>query len=160
MAIFLSTYTNKVDRKGRVSVPSLFRSELSREADQSVVVFPSLQHQALECCSRRWLEDFSANLDHMDLPAEDKDILATTIFGGSVALPMDTEGRILLPGNLLDFAGLTDQAAFFGAGATFQIWEPSRLAARSLQARDQARARNISLRMIRPGNSNTGGGRP
>lgn len=148
MAIFLSTFINKVDRKGRVSVPASFRSELESENDYALVAFPSLQVKALECCSQSWLKEFNANLERMDIPSEDKEVMATAIFGSSISLNLDSEGRVLLPQEMLEFAGLSSQAAFFGCGSTFQIWEPSSLKQRTTEAREKARAKNISLRMI------------
>ena len=47
--MFLSTYVNKVDRKGRVSVPATFRASLAAETQRfpGVIVFPSYKYPAL-----------------------------------------------------------------------------------------------------------------
>ena len=48
--LFLSTYVNKVDRKGRVSVPATFRSTLATHRHPNLVIaFPSVRLPALEC---------------------------------------------------------------------------------------------------------------
>jgi MraZ protein len=145
MAIFLSTYVNKVDRKGRVSVPSEFRKVL---AGQSLVVFKSLQHSALEACSAEHMEALSESLEAQDIPIEDYELIETTIFGGSVQLPFDGEGRIVLPQHLVEFANLTDEAAFVGRRKTFQIWEPAALTQYEDAMRDKARSRDVSLSKI------------
>jgi MraZ protein len=158
MAVFLSTYVNKVDKKGRVSVPAEFRKVLAGQGFQGLVVFRSLQHPALEACSTEHLEQLSESLEKLDLPPEEFEVIEATIFGGSVQLPFDGEGRIILPGHMAEFAGIGEEAAFVGRRKTFQIWEPKRLAEYEEAAREKARSKDISLSkiiakasMVRPG---------
>jgi MraZ protein len=148
MAVFLSTYVNKVDRKGRVSVPAEFRKVLAGQAYQGVVVFKSLQYAALDACSADHMEQLSDSLERLDLSNEEYELIETTIFGGSVQLPFDGEGRIVLPQHLCEFAGISEEAAFVGRRKTFQVWEPGALAAHEARMRDKARNRDISLSKI------------
>lgn len=147
MAIFLSSYINRLDKKGRVSVPAPFRAVLGAEAT-GIVVFRSLHHEALDGCSVEHLEQLSASLEQLDLAPETYELIETTIFGGSVHLAFDGEGRITLPEHLAAGVGITDQVAFVGRRKTFQIWEPSKLAAHEAATRSAARAQNISLSKI------------
>jgi MraZ protein len=152
MAVFLSTYLNKVDKKGRVSVPSQFRAVLAKQSPEGVatglVVFRSLQFSALEACSPEHMEKLAADLEQMDISAEERDLYEMTIFGDSVQLPIDGDGRILLPQDLMEYAGITEQASFVGRSKTFQIWEPGAYQARVEEARAQSRASGISLSSI------------
>ncbi|CAK0749004.1 Transcriptional regulator MraZ [uncultured Gammaproteobacteria bacterium] len=148
MAVFLSTYVNKIDKKGRISVPAEFRKVLAAQTYQGVVVFRSLHHPALEACSAEHLEQLSENMDRLDLSPEEYEVIETTVFGGSVPLPFDGEGRIVLPQHLVEFAGLGEEAAFVGRRKTFQIWNPPMLRAHETEAREKARARDISLSKI------------
>jgi len=148
MAVFLSTYVNKVDKKGRVSVPAEFRKVLSGQSYQGVVVFKSLQYPALEACSAEHMEQLSESLETLDLSNEDYEAIETTIFGGSVQVPFDGEGRIVLPEHLARFANISEEAAFVGRRKTFQIWEPGALASLEDAMRDKARSRDISLSKI------------
>ena len=148
MAVFLSTYVNKVDRKGRVSVPAEFRKVLAGQAYQGVVVFKSLQYPALEACSAEHMDQLSDSLEALDLTNEEYEVYETTIFGGSVQLAFDGEGRIVLPPHLCAFANIGEEAAFVGRRKTFQIWEPAALAAHEDSMRDKARSRDLSLSKI------------
>ena len=149
MAVFLSTYVNKVDRKGRVSVPAEFRKVLAGQPYQGVVVFKSLQYSALEACSAEHMEQLSESLETLDPSSEEYELIETTIFGGSVQLPFDGEGRIVLPEHLAQFAKIGEEAAFVGRRKTFQIWEPAALAVHEDGMRDRARSRgDISLSKI------------
>ena len=148
MAVFLSTYVNKVDKKGRVSVPAEFRKVLSAQSVPGVVIFKSLQYPALEACSVEHMEQLSESLEALDLSNEDYELYETTIFGGSVQVPFDGEGRIVLPEKLALFANIGEEAAFVGRRKTFQIWEPAALGAHEEAMRDKARSRDVSLSKI------------
>jgi MraZ protein len=145
MALFLSTFVNRVDRKGRVSVPATFRAALAAQSFQGVVLFRSSGHPCLEGFGMDRMEEMSARLDAFDLFSAEQDDLATAIFGDSVQLPFDGEGRIVLPPALVEFAGLDEHAAFVGLGAKFQIWSPATFERRKTEARDRVKAQGLTL---------------
>jgi len=150
MALFLSTYINKVDRKGRVSIPAPFRASLSvaGEAGLSLpglVLFRASGHACLEGFPWSRMEELSARLDHYDVFSSDQDDLATAIFGEAAPLSVDADGRIVMPQDLIDFAGIGEQAAFVGMGRKFQIWEPAALEKRRKQARSAVRDKGLTL---------------
>ncbi len=147
MAVFLSSFVNKVDKKGRVSVPASFRAVLGVDAP-GIVVFRSLQYDALDGCSIAHLELLSQSLEKLDLPPETFELIETTIFGGSVQVPFDGEGRISLPSSLSSAVGIADEIAFVGRRKTFQLWNPEKLAAHDAAARSAARAKDLSLSKI------------
>lgn len=148
MALFLSTFVNKIDKKGRISVPASFRAALSAQDFPGIIVFRSLHHEALEACSLNHMQALSDNLEQLDIDAEEKDLIATTIFGGSVQLPFDKEGRVILPEELSAYAGISEQASFVGRSNTFQIWQPEKLADYQSIAREQAKKRGLRLSQI------------
>ncbi|MGE4352310.1 MAG: division/cell wall cluster transcriptional repressor MraZ [Bdellovibrionales bacterium] len=147
MAVFLSRFVNKIDKKGRVSVPASFRAVLGVDAP-GIVVFRSLQQDALDGCSVAHLEILSQSLEKLDLPPETLELIETTIFGGSVQVPFDSEGRVILPPSLTSIVGITDEVAFVGRRKTFQLWNPEKFAAHDETSRSAARAKDISLSQI------------
>lgn len=145
MALFLSTYTNKVDRKGRVSVPASFRAALAGEAFQGIVLFRSHGHDCLEGFGQSAMEAISGRMDHFDLFSAEQDDMATAIFGEAVQLPFDGDGRVILPDSLIAFASLSEQAAFVGLGRKFQIWNPQAFEARRKEARENVQEKGLTL---------------
>src|SRR6185437_31401 len=119
VALFLSTFVNKVDRKGRVSVPASFRAALAGQSFAGIVAFRSFRTAAIEGSGIDRIEEMSARLDALDQFSEDYESLAS-IFADAQQLPFDGEGRIVLPEALATHAGITDSAAFVGLGRTFQ----------------------------------------
>ncbi|MCB9991921.1 MAG: division/cell wall cluster transcriptional repressor MraZ [Rhodospirillales bacterium] len=145
MALFLSTYVNKVDRKGRVSVPASFRAALADQPFQGVVLFRSNNHACLEGFGQSAMEMLGDRLDHFDLFSAEQDDMATAIFGEAVQLPFDGDGRVILPSDLTGFAGLEEQAAFVGLGRKFQVWNPAAFEARRAQARQSVQDKGLTL---------------
>ncbi|PKU22679.1 division/cell wall cluster transcriptional repressor MraZ [Telmatospirillum siberiense] len=139
MALFVSTFVNKVDRKGRVSVPAPFRAALSNQMPQGIVVFPSFTAAAIEGCGNDFLEQLATSTTAaFDLFSPEQDDLNTLIFSSSHQLAWDPEGRVMLPEEILAHANITEQAAFVGKGRTFQIWEPQALKSHTEEARKRA----------------------
>lgn len=145
MGLFLSTYTNRIDKKGRVSVPAPFRALLAPQGFEGVVLFRSSTHPCLEGFGMDMMNELGSRLDRLDLFSEAQDDLAATLFAEAVPLPFDGEGRIVLPPELIAHAGILEIAAFAGMGRKFQIWEPDALKARTRAARDNVKRQALTL---------------
>jgi len=138
--VFLSTTTNTLDAKGRVSVPAPFRARVAKDGFETVVIWMSLNGDYLEGATLSYLERLQDSLDQMDPFDETREAMEQAIFGGSVELGFDSGGRISLPATLIDAAGLAKKATFVGVGRTFQIWNPDAHAAHLETARATALA--------------------
>ncbi len=158
MALFLSTFINKVDRKGRVSVPAPFRAALAGQGFAGIVAFASFRdsYKAIEACAMDRMERLSASLDRLNPFSDEHDDFASVLFGDAVQLPFDGQGRIILPERLRQHAGVSDQAAFVGRGATFQLWQPDALRDFQEQARQRARAARADLQLEPSGGEGRG----
>ena len=122
--MFLSSYENKLDKKGRVSVPATFRSHLSSLGYNGFITYPSFNHSALECCAQDRIEKLSNTIDTLN-PFEDKrDYFATSILSESINLNFDSEGRVSIPKKLLNHAKIKSTIIFVGLGKVFQMWDP------------------------------------
>jgi MraZ protein len=139
VGLFLSTYVNKVDRKGRVSVPATFRAALANQNFPGIVAFPSPspKYKALDGYGMNRIEEIVARMDELPLFSEERENFES-LLADSHQLPFDTEGRIILPGELVEYAEITDSVAFVGLGRSFQMWAPAARAAyrASRQERD------------------------
>ena len=126
MALFLSRFDNRVDRKGRVSVPASFRADLTSDTFSGAVVFPSPSASgAIDGCDIGRMKQLADGIDTFNPFSAEYGDLATAILTKSHRLPFDGEGRVILPQRILEHAGITDMATFAGRGATFQIWAPA-----------------------------------
>ncbi len=122
--MFLSCFENKLDKKGRVSVPATFRSHLNSMGYNGFISYPSFSNPALEACSQDRIEKLSNTIDSLNPFDEKRDFFATSVLSESENLQFDTEGRVSFSNKLLKHANIKSNILFVGQGKTFQIWEP------------------------------------
>ena len=149
---FVSTFTNRIDAKGRISVPAAFRAVLERDrygraAEQSgppsLYCYPALDARALDAGGERLARKIDGLLGGLPDYSDERDVLSVALYGDVQILSLDPDGRIVLPQSLRTYLGLGDGAAeitFVGLGDKFQLWEPAGFAARRAQARDKVNA--------------------
>ena len=123
--MFLSSFENKIDKKGRVSVPATFRSYLNTLGYNGFISYPSFNHSALEACSQDRIEKLSSTIDSLNPFEEKRDYFATSVLSESESHQFDTEGRVSISEKLLNHAKIKNNVLFVGLGKTFQIWEPT-----------------------------------
>ena len=144
--MFLSTYENKLDKKGRVSVPANFRSYLSNLGYNGIICYPSFNNQSIEAWPQDRIEKISNTIDNLNPFEEKRDFFATSILSESTNLQFDSEGRISLTSKLLKHAKIKNSMIFVGQGKTFQIWEPMAFEKFKTNARKKANLHRASLK--------------
>ena len=144
--MFLSTYQNKLDKKGRVSVPASFRSYLSNLGYNSIICYPSFNNQSIEAWPQDRIEKISNAIDSLNPFEEKRDYFATSILSESINLQFDSEGRISLTSKLLKHAKIKSSMLFVGQGKTFQIWEPTTFEKFKVNAKKKANLNRASLK--------------
>ena len=154
--MFLSNFENKLDKKGRVSVPATFRSHLGSMGYNGFISYPSFNHSALEACSQDRIEKLSSTIDSLNPFEEKRDYFATSILSESINLQFDSEGRISLSSKLLKHAKIKSSMLFVGQGQTFQIWEPIAFEKFKTSARKKANLNRASLKWEKHFNNNEG----
>ena len=152
--MFLSTYENKLDKKGRVSVPASFRSHLSSLGYNGVICYPSFNNQCIEAWPQDRIEKISNAIDALNPFEEKKDFFATSILSASINLQFDNEGRISIPEKLLKHAKIKNNILFVGQGKTFQIWEPTIFEKFRVSARKKSNLNRASLKWEKQLNNN------
>ena len=144
--MFLSIFENRLDKKGRVSVPASYRAHLSSLGYNGIICFPSFNNQSIEAWSQDRIEKISNSIDTLNPFDEKKDYFATSILSESINLQFDSEGRILLGQKLLKHAKIKNSMLFVGQGKTFQIWEPTTFEKFKANARKKANLNRSSLK--------------
>ena len=144
--MFLSIYVNKLDKKGRVSVPASFRSYLSNLGYNGVICYPSFNNQSIEAWPQDRIEKISNSIDSLNPFEEKRGFFATSILSESINLQFDSEGRILLTPKLLKHAKIKSNMVFVGQGKTFQIWEPEIFEKFKVTARKKSNLNRASLK--------------
>lgn len=136
---FVSNFTNRLDAKGRVSIPASFRAVLARDGYEGLYVHPALDAPALDAGGNALLGEIDALLSGLPPYSDERDQLSTALFGTSEILKVDPEGRVSLTESVKSHAGITDAVTFVGLGRKFQLWEPERFRAHLEEARVRVR---------------------
>lgn len=138
---FVSTFTNKIDAKGRVSIPAPFRAVLERDGYAGgIYCYPSLDAPALDAGGERLAQKIDGLLAGLPDYSDERDELSVALYGDVQILGIDGDGRIVLPESLRRHAGLEAQVTFVGLGDKFQIWEPQRFEQRRARARTKVQS--------------------
>ena len=144
MGYFSGTFTNKTDKKGRVSVPAKFRQLMSVNHVHSFFLRPSFTHSCLEAIQPAVMDEVQAALLRLPPLGAERAALSTMLFAEANETMMDPEGRIQIPDSLRSYAKIGEDVVFAGLGDKFQLWEPGAYEAYRAEARALARE-NLSL---------------
>lgn len=140
MALFAGTYKdNKVDRKGRVSLPAKLRAELPPENNREIFIYPSPTQEGLEACDRAFMEQLrdAAGIN----PYEDADADLGSLIEEALPVTIDTGGRIMIPSDFDEFTDLGNEIVFVGRGHRFLIMSTAVHTEYRARRREQIKAR-------------------
>jgi MraZ protein len=150
MTRFLGTHNVKLDKKGRISVPAPFRARLEAQGSTQIVLFRSFQLDCIECWPEPAFEQLAESHDRLDIFSAGANDLGASLFAAAQYARPDAEGRLVLPPDLVATLGLGEAVTILGANRSFQIWDAARAEAHLAEARERARAGNLTLPAPRP----------
>lgn len=122
--MFRGRHDHTIDAKGRLSIPRVFRNELVGGGDSPPMLVNQRDHLAL-FPAEEWAAVEQRLLDMSSLDP-DAQRLRRFYASGSVPCPVDSQGRILVPGFLRDHAALEKNVIVAGVLERVEIWSPGR----------------------------------
>ncbi|MCA1491647.1 division/cell wall cluster transcriptional repressor MraZ [Sinorhizobium alkalisoli] len=140
---FLSHATNRIDAKGRVSVPSAFRAVLSEAGVRELYCFQDFVFPAISVGGPELLERFERQMAAEDPFSDAANQMSLLVHGGGIFLKLDPEGRLMITDFIRDFTGIATEVAFVGRGDHFQLWEPQAFARAQAEAREGRTQRGL-----------------
>jgi MraZ protein len=120
--MFRGRFEHTLDPKGRLSIPSGFRSEIHRRSEKPPVLTHMGQHLALYPADD-W-EQKERDLMTMSDYQPDVQDFQRYVVGGACDCPVDNNGRILIPAMLRKAAGLGQKVIIAGVLNRIEIWDP------------------------------------
>ena len=124
--MFIGEYRHTVDEKGRIAVPARFRAQLTeivvatRWLDACLAVFPQAAFERL-----------AERVTALPLGDAEARTMRRQVFGFAYEVEPDRQGRILIPQQLRDWAGLAGDAVVVGGHDHVELWAPDRWASYS-----------------------------
>ena len=137
MNLFVSKFINKIDKKGRISLPSIFRGALPKDHKNEIILSKSLRNNFIDGLSVDRVNEIAKRINDLDFFSEEHEDFTTSIFSEMLPTNLDKEGRFLIPEKLKNFANIRDEVAFIGQGYFFQIVSPK--VANELQEKSRTR---------------------
>ena len=125
MESFRGRFTNRIDAKGRVSVPAKFRTIVIAQGLNGIICSPSFKGPYLEAGGPAYGSMLDQMINRLGMFSDAHDNLAAALYGESQDISFDGDGRIVLPEEMRAHANIKDEAVFVGFGARFLIWEPA-----------------------------------
>ncbi|QND53657.1 division/cell wall cluster transcriptional repressor MraZ [Phyllobacterium sp. 628] len=132
---FLGHVTNRIDAKGRVSVPAHFRSIIQLAGHTELYALRSLHLPALDAGGPDLLTRFDKRLENEDPFAEMADDISFYLHADGGFLKLDADGRITVTDFLREHTGITTDVTFAGANTHFQMWQPEQFEAHRAKVR-------------------------
>lgn len=123
---FLSNAVNRIDAKGRVSVPAHFRSVIQKRGFSELYALRALEVPAMDVGGPDLLDLYEQRIELEDPFLRTGEDMSFYVHGEGTFLKLDQDGRIGMTDFIRAHTGITSEAVFVGRGKFFQIWEPSR----------------------------------
>lgn len=120
--VFFGEYQVSFTGTGRIVLPKKIRELLK---GNSVVVTKGFDNCLSGFDKDEW-EGRAKELMSVSLLEKDNIEKRRFLFSSTVYLDIDEQGRMVLPKNLMQYAGFTDKALIVGVGDHFEIWEPKK----------------------------------
>ena len=127
MTNLIGEYECKVDAKGRLLVPSGLRKQFSAAAEGKLFVKRGIEN-CLELYQKHDWEAVSEKVSSLNQFVKKNRVFARKFISGATQLELDSVGRINLPKNLLEYAGVQKELILFAYGNKIEIWDPDLLA--------------------------------
>ena len=132
---FLSNAVNRIDAKGRVSVPAHFRTVVQQRGYSELYAIRQLDVPALDVGGLDLLDRYEERMKLEDPFLQTADDMSFFVHGDGAFLKLDQDGRITVTDFIREHTGITTEVAFVGRGNFFQMWEPGKLGAYGAEVR-------------------------
>jgi len=119
--MFLGRHEHNLDDKGRLAIPSRFRDSLreglvlTRGIDRCIAAYP-----------REAWDILATRVNGLSMTDPHARQFRRMVFAEAVDLKLDSQGRVLVPTSLRDYAGIEREAMIIGVHASIEIWSPDR----------------------------------
>lgn len=118
--MFLGRFAHNLDTKGRLAVPARFRASLeeglvlTRGLDRCVAAYPMTA----------W-EELASKVAALPMTDPAARQFRRMVFAEATNLTLDGQGRVVVPSELREYAGIDREAVIIGVHTSFEIWAPS-----------------------------------
>jgi MraZ protein len=155
MSVFQGEFDCKLDAKGRLSLPSSLRKQISPEANERFML-----NRGFESCLALYPMDewkkISDAINSLNMFVVKNREFARYFFRGAMELGLDGAGRLLIPKKMLEYAGVEKELVLFGWGNKIEVWSPENY--NTILTKEPENFAALAEEVMGKINLNTGGG--
>lgn len=120
---FLGNIDARTDQKGRIFLPSVFRKELQKSGQESMVLRKDVFQQCLVLYPEEvWDEQMASMRARLNRWNPEEQQVYRQFVSDAEVVTLDSSGRILISRRSLEFAGIDGAVRCIGMGDTIEIW--------------------------------------
>ena len=124
---FTGEYKYSLDNKGRINIPSKFRSALSKLSNENFVITKGMDSCIVAYPLEEWQIRVEAGLRELSSTSSKNRKLVRSITRFANTVKLDAQGRIQITPNLKEYASLKKEVIIIGVVNKIEIWNPSNL---------------------------------
>ncbi|MFL0796804.1 MAG: division/cell wall cluster transcriptional repressor MraZ [Cellvibrionaceae bacterium] len=120
--MFQGSHSINMDAKGRMAIPSKYRDVLAAACGGRLVITANPYERCLTIYPEAQWREVKATISA--LPNSNKQVrrIQRLVVGNATELEMDSNGRVLLPPTLRDYAGLDKKLMLVGLDSKAELW--------------------------------------
>ena len=119
--MFYGEYFHSIDRKGRLILPAKFRETAKSQFIEKFFVTRGLDKCLFMLSEEEWRSQEN-KLKAMPFTKQQSRTFNRLYFSGAVEVVFDSQGRILLPQNLKEYAEIKKDVVIVGVSSRIEIW--------------------------------------
>ena len=146
MKYFVGTYENKMDSKGRVSLPAPFRDIVTNGDSTSFYIFPSPTSNTLEAGGADLMDYIASSIEEQAPMFSEEESALSYIMASARLVQCDSTGRFVMPAEFIEFVNLNISATFVGKGRRFQIHNSNAYSEIKQDARNAFAKSNLTIK--------------
>lgn len=123
MLNLIGTYECKADVKGRVMVPAPLKKQLASVAPESFVIKRAVFQPCLEIYPMKEWEALMLKMSELNRFSRKNNDFIRRFTAGVKTVELDATGRLLIPKDLLSFAGISKEIVLSSAINIVEVWD-------------------------------------
>ncbi len=120
--VYFGEFRGKTDQQGRIVIPAKLRTLISSGKNSLVYLIKGLENCLFLFSEKEWTNQ-STKLKELPFTKGDPRTFTRLFFSGAFQSSVDKQGRILIPANLLEYAGIRENIVIIGAGTRIELWD-------------------------------------
>ncbi len=116
--VLIGEYQHIIDDKNRMAIPAKFRELISR----GCVVTRGLDHCLFLFTKEEWTK-LAEKISALPIAQANTRAFSRLMLSGAMQLELDTQGRIVLPEYLKEYAGLKKKIVIAGVSNRLEVWD-------------------------------------